>query len=567
MRSSEAEGAFRPWTVLAQDPSITTRGAALTTQVLAPNEHLEAGPRGHRVHVIDFDAGARVYYTPRKHGLLRDPYANITDLDKLVRDPHFHQQNVYAIAMSTLSEFERALGRSVCWGFDDPSHELKIAPHAFADANAYYSRRSESLAFGYFRPARNRLVYTCLSHEIIAHETTHAILDGLRNFFMRPSSPDQAAFHEGFADVVALLSVFKGRSLIEHSLAGVVDRRNLVPSAALTWDALADNVLMRLAKELGEDLAGVRGEPLRHSVKLKPSRNYLTSPEYVEAHKRGEVLVAIMMHAFLEVWVRRLDPIGRDRGIALNRSVVAEEGAVAARQLLRVAIRALDYLPPVDMDFSSYLSALLTADAQAYPDDTRYRYREALTRWFGRYGVDAPPSANPDGTWEGCEDLALRYDRTHLEQIQREPEVVFRFICENRAALAIERDAFTRVISVRPCVRVGSDGVTLRETVAEYVQTIKLSASQLVSFKIKKPKGLSNGAWLTLYGGGSLIFDEYGRLKFHIGTGVRSERQNARLESLFQRGYFSRGEEPAANFAALHRRRMRHQINFAREQW
>src|ERR1035441_10428494 len=92
------------------------------------------------------------------------------------------------------------------WGFG--SHHLIVLPHAFRGANAYYSPRDHALLFGYFTGATGKTVYTCLSHDVIVHETTHALLHGLRERFSDPSSPDQAAFHEGFADVVALLSVF-----------------------------------------------------------------------------------------------------------------------------------------------------------------------------------------------------------------------------------------------------------------------------------------------------------------------------------------------------------------------
>jgi hypothetical protein len=172
---------MRHWTILAQDPSILGPGGkALTTTVSIPAERLERGPKGFRVHVIDYDASSDTFYRARDKNIDTDPYAKVTDMEKLVRDPHFHQQNVYAITMATLQAFEGALGRTVPWGFPTPSHQIKVAPHAFADANAYYSRESESLNFGYFPDEHGKQVFTCLSHDIVVHETTHALLDGLR---------------------------------------------------------------------------------------------------------------------------------------------------------------------------------------------------------------------------------------------------------------------------------------------------------------------------------------------------------------------------------------------------
>ena len=124
--------------------------------------------------------------------------------------------------MRTLAQFERALGRRVSWSFG--GHQLKVAPHAFAEANAFYASREEALLFGYFAgPDGSTVVQNCLSHDIVAHETTHALVDGLRPRYLEPSSPDQAAFHEGFADVVALLSVFsipRGRRVRGREGAG-----------------------------------------------------------------------------------------------------------------------------------------------------------------------------------------------------------------------------------------------------------------------------------------------------------------------------------------------------------
>src|SRR6185503_2322557 len=124
-----------------------------------------------------------------KTGECLDPFLKEPDA-RLLRDPSFHAQNVYATVMRTLSRFEFALGRRVRWGFE--THQVKVAPHAFADANAFYSSDDEALVFGYFPAGDGTMVYSALSHDVVAHETTHALLDGIRHRFLDPSSPDQA---------------------------------------------------------------------------------------------------------------------------------------------------------------------------------------------------------------------------------------------------------------------------------------------------------------------------------------------------------------------------------------
>lgn len=559
---------MRTWTVLAQDPAVLgPNGKALTTQVMVPAERIEAGPKGHRIDVIDYDATRDVYYRPRRDDLETDHFEDVDDIDRLVNNPYFHQQNVYALAMATLADFQTALGRPVSWGFDSPAHQLKIAPHAFADANAYYSRESESLSFGYFAGHRADTVFTCLSRDIVVHETAHALLDGLRSSFMRPSHADQAAFHEGFADVVALLSILQSQELVDRCLVTISDRLKLIKSSKLTPDTLGKQAFLRLAEQFGQELSSVRGDALRHSVRLKPSPRLLRQEEFQEPHRRGEVLVAAIAQALLKVWCKRLEPLGTRYNQPLNRAVVAEEGATAAKQLLQIAIRALDYLPSVDMTFGDYLSALLTADLQLYPDDKKYDYRGKLMKAFAEFGVAPANPRRADGAWDPPPVTDLHYEGLHFEQMQRDPNTLFRFIWENRQALGLDADAFTRITSVRPCIRQSTDGLILRETVVEYLQTLRVFAGELKTLGIRKPKGLSGQAFLPLYGGGTLVFDEFGRLKFHIGTGVRSRHQSERLQSLFDQGAFNRDAGEHASFAALHRRRMLGGAGRPQEQW
>jgi hypothetical protein len=544
-------------TIIAQDPSVKRPGSGprqiVTAQVDVPDEELGPGPRGYRVQVIDYDASTDTLYAPRKKDLDDDPYVKASDA-ALLSDPHFHAQNVYAIVMRTLARFEFALGRRVSWGFN--GHQIQVAPHAFADANAFYSERDRALAFGYFpqRDEPKKMVFSCLSHDVVVHETTHALVDGLRERYTDPSSPEQAGFHEGFADVVALLSVFALRDVVGALLDLSDPGAKTIAQEKVTPEALKNSILGGLAEQMGAELSGIRAQALRTSVKLPPSTKYISSPEFLEPHRRGELFAAAIMNAFIKVWVHRLGPLGQVSKGRLDRERVVEEGAEAASNLLTMSIRALDYSTPTDVEFCDFLSALLTADREIVPDDTRYHYRDVIRKSFAEYGMQ-PTSKDPGGVWEPpqCE---LIYNRTHFEPMQRDPDEVFRFIWENRKGLGLYEDAYSLVQSVRPCMRIGPDGFFLRETVVEYVQMISLQARELGRLKIDAPAGMSLDTNLTLYGGGALIFDEFGRLKFNVCNRIDNfEKQTRRLKFLWQYGYFNRGTNSVRRFAQMHRLR------------
>ncbi|MCA9624592.1 MAG: hypothetical protein KC731_36460, partial [Myxococcales bacterium] len=544
----------RRLTVMAQDPAVTRpNGQVVMAKVRVPAESLEPGPRGHRVHVIDYDATTDTLYAPRGGDLDVDPYEGVADREALTADPGFHAQNVYAIVMATLAHVERALGRRVRWGFRGRGHQIKVAPHAFSEANAFYSRLDEALMFGYF-PGRRGPVFTCLSHDVIAHETTHAILDGLRPRFLEPSSPDQAAFHEGFADVVALLSVFSLPEVVDTALGGGDGVGALVAMNKVTAEQLRTTVLFGLADQMGAELGTVRGHALRESANLAPSTRYLSQAEFELPHRRGEVFSAAMLNSFLQVWTRRLAPLFAGGASHADRSRVVEEGAAAAQHLLTMAVRALDYTPPVDLQFGDYVSALLTADTEAYPDDTRFRYRDAIRQTFALYGIEPAKSARPDGLWKAPSE-SVRYGRSHFEAMQRDREEVFRFVWENQKALELDAMAYTYVDSVRPCTRVDVDGVTLHEAVCEYVQIANVRASELGGLGIAKPKTMPDATPVTLYGGAALVFDEFGRLKYQVGSHIWSERQSERLEHLWEAGFFHSELQPTPSLAKLHRNR------------
>ena len=179
MRTKTHAGGAQPTrelTIIGQDPVVRRNGRILTAKVRVPIEDLGAGPRGYRVHVVDYDASENRLYKPLAAAAMGtaaapvDPFAlsdkQIGKLSvdafnrRLLNNPQFHAQNVYAIVMRTLAHFERALGRRLSWSFG--GHQLKVAPHAFAEPNAYYSKRDEGILFGYFAGREGRFLRVSL---------------------------------------------------------------------------------------------------------------------------------------------------------------------------------------------------------------------------------------------------------------------------------------------------------------------------------------------------------------------------------------------------------------------
>lgn len=548
-------------TIVGQDPDVRDADdRILKARVRVPAGRLEPGPRSHRFSVIDYDAATGAYVPPRPDGVALDnapggPFYDPPD-DVVLHDPGFHAQQAWAVAARTLAAFEFALGRRLPWGF--PGHELYIVPHAKPEANAYYSNEQRALIFGYIPLPGGERVLTCLSHDIVAHETTHAVLDGLRHRYLEPALPDQAAFHEALADIVALLSMFSVREVVEHAL-GPADAEGRISAADITEEKLRGNMLVVLAEQFGSVALHRAQGGLRRSAELDPLTDWRQQRPFEEPHRRGEVLVAAVLRTLLEMWTSRLADLtayGR-----VDRRRVAEEGAKAAEHLLHMSIRAIDYLPPVDFEYEDFLMAVLVSDTEVAPDD-EHRYRLALETTFAAYGIQRPTDGRVVDLVE--RDWKPVYHGLNWTAMRSDADEVFRFLWENCDGLAVNPAFYTHVESVRPSVRVGPDGLVVNEVVAEYVQMLELTAAELLERAgpdVVLPGGVKADTPLRIFGGGTLIFDQFGRAKYHVTKRLEDwDHQLRRLTYLAANGFFdssrrlgfSLGAPRGEEFAELH---------------
>lgn len=447
-----SEPVSRKLRIFAFDPSLSaqfdTAGISEITIGIPWEKNLQRGPVGEYIEVIDADPASGAVYKP----------VDLNDRKLLAQDglapsesnPLFHQQMVYAVAMTTIGHFEQALGRVALWSShrDNGPEEkfvrrLRIYPHALRDRNAFYSPKKKGLLFGYFpvsiKNASNTpgtLVFTCLSHDIIAHETTHALLDGVHPRFNEPVNADVLAFHEAFADIVALFQHFSYPGVLRDQIGRT--RGNLA----------GENLLGQLAQQFGK--AAGRGNALRDALGAidpktgkwtahKPDVRVLDNTH--EPHPRGAILVAAVFGAFLKVYRARTLDLYRiaSEGTGVLRegeihpdlaNRLADEAARCAYYTLQMCIRAIDYCPPVGITFGDYLRAIVTADKDLNPDDS-YGYRLAFVESFRQWGIHPQAMRSmsveallwPAGE-EAMEEAAVSLDRQEIRSLFTEEQPI-----------------------------------------------------------------------------------------------------------------------------------------------
>lgn len=534
---------YRPLHVLTSDPA-ASRLEGSVALLNIPYEKLTPGPEGRFFKVDNHDyvenTGYRKADLDQPNVLLRSGY------DPSPSEPRFHQQMVYAVCSSVYATFRGALGRHVAWGFtraDDPAR-LLLRPFAFRGANACYDRELGALCFGYdvapdnpsaIRTLPGGYVFSCLSHDVVAHELTHALLDGMRSHFSVPTGPDVAAFHEGFADLVAIFQRLSYKELVTTALRKAGGKLGQAP------------LLTNLAQQLG--WAHGKQSALRSAMADGEPAVYNADDE---PHQLGGVLVAAVFEAYLAVYARKAAPFLRlasnGSGISapgeLPRDLVdmlANTASSLAGHFLALIIRAVDYCPPVDIRFGEYLRALITADHDLVPDDP-WAYREALIDAFFRrniYPRHVPTLAEDALLWRSTRramapvtelDFAhLRFDgdpacAAGAEELIRQARVLGEYATrpEHMQEFGLVTQAAARdlgasaelpeVQSIRTARRIGPDGQIVFDLVAEITQRVMMQPT-------------AETAGYELVGGATVILGPEGEVRYVISkNAVACER-------------------------------------------
>jgi hypothetical protein len=525
----------RPLRIFTLDPG-AARIDASTTTVEVPWEPLGPGPEGALFYIDardgdDDNAGVD----------LDDPRLLIAGgIEPSVSDHRFHQQMVYAVCSRVYAQFQYALGRVVSWGFDaaDQHGRLCLRPHdRGCGANASYQKNAKRISFGYFenpgegvgRTAPQGKIFTCLSHDVIAHEFTHALLDGLRSHFIIPTASDVLGFHEGFADIVAVFQHLLHRNVVEAQLRRV------------DGDLDQAEMLANIAEQFG---TATQGRALRRAI----SKDVVKYRADMAPHEMGNVLLSAVFAAFLDVYRRRTQPYVRLAHRPPSGYLTAElvtflagKASDIAEHFLHMCIRAIDYCPPVDLHLGEYLRALVTVDRELVPDDP-WNYRDALITAFAARGI------YPTGVGQLTEDaLVWRPPARVLEPVAalhfrnlrfagdpslpadareaiRQAEELWAYA--SRPHVAAEFGLTEPGEDVDPCCvesirttrRGGPDGQVLFDLVAEITQR-------------RRMKDPATGKESKFFGGSTVIIGPEGEIRYIISKSIdNAGRQQRQVE-------------------------------------
>ena len=293
----------------------------------------------------------------------------------------FDAVHTYVVVRQTFTMYQHALGSPLPWQWNSRGNTepLSIFPHGLPNTmNAFYSRNQKALRFGDFikpgAPPDSARLFTCRSLDIVAHETGHAVLDGLKPHWIFANTPPQTAgLHEAFADLTA---IFLTLSQLEQAEAIIAQTKaNLHDKTVLT----------DLAEEYGLALGKPNGlRNVDNDVALGQVGN--------EVHAISQVFTGAIYDILADIFAFERKPTRRDDAIVLYE---------VGQYLCSLVLRALVQAPATAATYAHVANNMLQIAAQ---DGMPVQYRNFIrNRFTVREVLVSPTPLTADHT----EDMAL----------------------------------------------------------------------------------------------------------------------------------------------------------------
>lgn len=534
----------------------------LSKVIIDDETHIGIGPTSSRIAVVDYDftnekllEGAEPLKSGERFKMKfkfdKPPTEfqwSVLNLSKkeiglIESDLHFHQVSVWATIYRTMDLLEQPdiLGRRIPWAFGNG--RINILPHACYEENAWYDRESQAICFGYYYNTSDlvenlpeeQLVFTCLSHDVVTHELGHAILDGLKPYYLETTSPATGGFHEYFGDAIAITSSLSNREMVVQ----VAGRDDAVLKKK--------NPIANIAKELGRTL-NVDKDFVRNAQNDKDLED-LTQDEIYSEHDYSVVLTGAYYDLLERIYKHRYSLLkdrikkGEEKDDKKKLGSVRVRSLMAAAEIVRrMMLRALDYCPPVDLNYLDYARAVYRADKMAYPIEPDLYRNMWLWVCIERKICTTTSEDFKDAARDPVEIAHEEIDPPHtirncnlsgldIEKISSSETDAYDFIDANRDVLSLPITANIKVINLyRTNKKSANDYRVPTELIIEFVWVSDVKLNSEKDEDGNYAFGELEDTYAKLWCGGTLVFSGAGNLLHYT---VKNE-DNARKEALIE---------------------------------
>ncbi|MFN8283913.1 MAG: hypothetical protein U0U67_11905 [Chitinophagales bacterium] len=339
--------------IYKQDPSVTEIGIR---KAYIPN-YLQSGPKDGRITSLGLTSVAKNAFG---------------DFIQTPGSDAFDAVHTFSVVRMTLTMVQRSLNslgisNQVPWYWNSATNTLplEVYAHGLPDVmNAYYQRNARCLRFGDFiKPGSSPAirVYTCRSLDIVAHETGHAILDGLKPGWITSPSAQTGGLHESFGDLCAIFLTLSQLDQVEAIIAQ-------------TKSKLHDKTFLSdMAEEFG--LALGRPNGLRNA-----DNNLKLSEAGTEVHAISQVFTGAIYDIIADIF-------------AFERSISKKDDAKVlydvGQYVLGLVLRAIINAPNTNANYADIANQMLSVCAA---DGKPVQYRNYIRNQFTLRQVVVSPT-------------------------------------------------------------------------------------------------------------------------------------------------------------------------------
>ncbi|MBX3170236.1 MAG: hypothetical protein KF760_22715 [Candidatus Eremiobacteraeota bacterium] len=406
------------------------------------------------------------------------------------------QVNAQVVTSQTLNMWQNYRGGQIEWSFG--SRVLDVVPHKKQGMNAYYSRWEGSTNY-FFQdsPQLQTTVKTANSVDVVAHETGHSVLDGMKPGYLSTNDRETGAFHEAFGDCSAMLFTLQDEAMRERILEQTGG--DLSKPGNLAW----------LAEEFGKARRLANDDPADDDRPwLRNAQNKFTyvKPESLGDGRGDDDTLGGEIHSFGRLWAGAFYDClnatyqdGLAQGLGPNQAL-----KFAADTLGPLFARAVDRAPSTRGRFKDMGLQLIQADKET----NNGRLSEAFTKVFVERKIISP------------KDL-----QSEAERRSQLPRLTVDHDFTSKAEAAAFVTARAAQLGLPEGVKLSTASLSRN---AKGEQVVSLLYPQTVPVTVPGLQGLETD----VNGGVTLVFDAQGRLSDFHHSAVDAECVQDEMEGI-----------------------------------